>query len=436
MTSRDPPGVVTDASPRDPPGATRTSFNTKGAQEPVVVATFVKKSKDSKLGISVENFSCGGKLMISNVEPGAVVATTTNLRPGMELLFINGISTAGMTPKDVVTILKESKPGMLSIVAADISQTVTATVRKPNASSPIGVAVSRLPACGRNVITQIRHDGLLCKTSLKVGMEILYVNDVNVVGVDASAVTSIMKNTKDELTIVAREVSTPKTPTSPSNRQVIQQQQQQQQLTLTKKQASPSVSSSQQPPFGCWEGKPSNALLRMTLGGKWRMELRPDGVYKWSNGLLSEKGRYRFTRNGGFFNTERSTGITGKSVVVQYTGNSIVFYNKDIGMVKYNRVAGAVKGSGGSNGTSGQNNSLPQYFIPVPISSPSTNPASALQMASKLYNRLSDSGLLDPLGEAVGEAVGGAIGEAVGEAVIGEVVGGAIGETMFGLLLG
>jgi hypothetical protein len=84
-----------------------------------ILEAFVQKpTPESKVGIIFEEF--GGKLYIKTLIPGGLVATTTELDVGMELILINETSAVGKTPEAMKDLIGKAP----SLVAFTVKKEV------------------------------------------------------------------------------------------------------------------------------------------------------------------------------------------------------------------------------------------------------------------------------------------------------------------------
>ena len=170
----------------------------------LVTGVIVKESPEVKVGLGMGTKN--GLIYVTKIRDGAVGALT-ELQPGMIIRSIDNIDLAGVTLVDAANILANAE-GTVTVAAevpgaeAVASTLLTATILKSK-DEKVGIALSNNG--GVLFISQIRPDGLLANTDLKVGMQILAINNIQCTGLSIEDAATLLKEADGYLTVLARK---------------------------------------------------------------------------------------------------------------------------------------------------------------------------------------------------------------------------------------
>lgn len=174
-----------------------------------MTAVLMKTSVGAKVGIIVsEKTAANGKTfpIIGTIQPKSL-ASKTKLREGLRILTINGVSCLGSS--DTAAMLKQA-PAKVQIRAGN-SRMLIVSANKPR-DGKFGFRLGK--SNGTVVVSSVAQDGLLAKTGLEVGMQVLKVNGKNVSTLEMPSVQAIIANGQKKLILLVEESPPPDTMTS------------------------------------------------------------------------------------------------------------------------------------------------------------------------------------------------------------------------------
>ena len=94
--------------------------NAKRGSETIVTGYFHKENKNSPIGITFFQNDDFGPIVISGISAGGPFSKTC-LKPGLEVVSVNGKSVRGMSAKEAITILEESVAQQVTVDARPLS---------------------------------------------------------------------------------------------------------------------------------------------------------------------------------------------------------------------------------------------------------------------------------------------------------------------------
>ena len=180
----------------------------------LISAVLTKETRDTKLGL---RFGMGRNTpVVSNIKDGSPAALT-DLDAGMIIHSINNNLCAFMSPPEVSQTLVEAE-GTVTILAevphpetgapvTDAVSYVTASMQKNKTEGKVGLKLG-----GRDsgiIITEIADGSLAASTDLRVGMEVLSINNVGLTNEKVTVAASLLAGSQGHLTVVAKRPSLP-----------------------------------------------------------------------------------------------------------------------------------------------------------------------------------------------------------------------------------
>lgn len=172
----------------------------------LVTAVLPKESTSTKVGLGIG--MAGGKVLITSIK-NDTLATPTDLRNGMQIRLINNVDCTEMEAAEVGRLLAEAE-GNVTVVAAMPGQParaadaeLTPLVASAFKEKDAKVGLTVVDKGGKIYISKIDKQGLLGGSVLKVGMELISINNVQMDGKKASDCASLLKETEGTLTVLA-----------------------------------------------------------------------------------------------------------------------------------------------------------------------------------------------------------------------------------------
>ena len=173
----------------------------EGPMEGMVTGTVTKEKKEDKLGIIFSQDKRGGPLCINTIKETGPFAST-DLKKGMLVVSVNGKDIAGMTPKEVVEMLKTSI-GEVSVIAMEPGGIITGTVTKDSKDDKVGIILNQYTPGSPIFIKTLK--GKFGKTALRTGLQVVTVNGVDVSGKSSKFAANLLRDAEaGEVTIVAK----------------------------------------------------------------------------------------------------------------------------------------------------------------------------------------------------------------------------------------
>jgi C-terminal processing protease CtpA/Prc len=183
-----------------------------------VTGSFVKATAETKVGMKLgnrvqaeeESVASGAQdIVITKIAEGSL-ASMTKLEEGMVVNAINNVDCTGMTPAEAAKLLVESS-GMIVVLASargvttdvPLTEVVTASMTKSDKFGEIDSAVER-NGQGKVVITERGASTVFFGSTLRAGMEILSINNIDCSVLSPVAIVALLKQATDNWTILAR----------------------------------------------------------------------------------------------------------------------------------------------------------------------------------------------------------------------------------------
>ena len=181
----------------------------------IVTASITRADTSTPIGIGLGTSSKTGKIVITSIKPGSL-AYFTELYEGMAIQAINNEGMRRKSPDEAAKTLAEAT-GTFSIAAESmlvfdmdkfkskagtVSATVTATAVKEKGEK-VGLLLGEKEK--RLFVSKIVPDGLMSKTELKPGMQVLSINNVDCNGMSVSDAASLLLESEGNMTILARQ---------------------------------------------------------------------------------------------------------------------------------------------------------------------------------------------------------------------------------------
>lgn len=157
-----------------------------------------KESKDSTVGISFRQERPDDPVTISR---NTGLFANTDLKVGMEVESINGATVDGMTRLKAIGMIKEAE-GQLAVVGKAVKDGAVAIVFKETRDQKCGISFKQDVRAHPVTVSNIGQDGLFANTDLKVGMQVMSVNNVVVEDLDKNQAISLLKVAEGKLVVV------------------------------------------------------------------------------------------------------------------------------------------------------------------------------------------------------------------------------------------
>lgn len=148
------------------------------AQRTFVETNLKKSSKNESWGFGIGRAPDGQSLMVKKTVPKGIAVTQSNLRPGYEIVSIDGVNTRyGMSIPEAGRRLKKSEISIRARAPIRPSgQVITATVQKETQETPLGLGFQTTND-GHLQIDTIQHDSPAYHTQLEPGLILETIND-------------------------------------------------------------------------------------------------------------------------------------------------------------------------------------------------------------------------------------------------------------------
>jgi membrane-associated protease RseP (regulator of RpoE activity) len=164
------------------------------------VAKVFKESKDQKCGISLRQALPSDPVTISGLSVDGLFVNT-DLRIGMEVASVNGVDIDGMTSLKAIQLVIDAE-GDLTVVGKAVAGGAVAVVFKEFKDQKCGITLKQVFPSDPVIVSGIGEDGLFAKTDLKVGMQVMSINNVAVEDMTKEQAIQIVKDTEGKLTVV------------------------------------------------------------------------------------------------------------------------------------------------------------------------------------------------------------------------------------------
>jgi hypothetical protein len=166
------------------------------------VAKVFKESKDKKCGIRLRQALPTDPVTISRLGADGLFADT-DLRIGMEVASVNGVDIDGMTRIKAIQLVKDAE-GDLTVVGKAVAGGAVAVVFKESKDQKCGIILRQGGPSDPVTVSGIGEDGLFAQTDLKVGMQVMSINNVAVEDMTKEQAIQIVKDTEGKLTVVGQ----------------------------------------------------------------------------------------------------------------------------------------------------------------------------------------------------------------------------------------
>eukprot|EP00526_Cylindrotheca_closterium_P017177 CAMPEP_0113622500 /NCGR_PEP_ID=MMETSP0017_2-20120614/11532_1 /TAXON_ID=2856 /ORGANISM="Cylindrotheca closterium" /LENGTH=315 /DNA_ID=CAMNT_0000532337 /DNA_START=27 /DNA_END=974 /DNA_ORIENTATION=- /assembly_acc=CAM_ASM_000147 len=157
-----------------------------------------KESKDQTVGIAFRQELPDHPVTISK---NTGLFANTDLKVGMEVESINGTVVDGLTRLKAISFIKEAE-GKVTVVGKAVKGGAIAVVFKESIGQKCGIAFKQDVPTDPVTISRIGEDGLFVKTDLKVGMQVMSVNNVPVEGLDKTQAIQFLKDAEGKVVVV------------------------------------------------------------------------------------------------------------------------------------------------------------------------------------------------------------------------------------------
>eukprot|EP00980_Cylindrotheca_fusiformis_P000542 scaffold133_cov115-Cylindrotheca_fusiformis.AAC.2 len=174
------------------------------AQSNVVtfVATVFKQSKDQKSGIGFRQNSPDDPITISSLAEDGLFANT-DLRIGMQVVSVNGTDVDGFTRSKAIQFVRDAE-GELTVVAQPVAGGAVAVVFKESKDQKCGITLKQDDPSDPVSVSRISDDGLFANSGLKVGMQVVSINNVAVENLTSPQAVEVLKEAEGKVTVVGQ----------------------------------------------------------------------------------------------------------------------------------------------------------------------------------------------------------------------------------------
>lgn len=173
-----------------------------------VSATWIKPSKNAKLGVSFRDLESERGLVISRIKKGGLVSSSgAPLRVGDRVVSVNNFSCDKLDHKRAAKVLRDS-PSCVTIVAQNVGGDpllVETMITKPSPGHTAGIGFSSAESPSRVSVCTICHDGLFADSLLSVGDEIISINNIRCAQLDSFATADIVKSAPQYVNVLAKK---------------------------------------------------------------------------------------------------------------------------------------------------------------------------------------------------------------------------------------
>ena len=183
--------------------------------KPVMVGTIVKETKESKVGIRLRQHK--GDVAIISIAEGSASAAT-ELMGGMLIQSINNVSCTGKSPEEVAQMLADGEgaiPMMAKIPDCPLSEATVASFVTTSVSKEAREKDDARDRCftyeeGKVWVSEAGVNGLFQSSPLRIGMEILSLNNIPCEILTPDGIKTMLKKSEDEyITVLAKHPDLP-----------------------------------------------------------------------------------------------------------------------------------------------------------------------------------------------------------------------------------
>jgi len=160
--------------------------------------TAFKESKDVTVGIAFWQAKPDDPITISK---NTGLFANTDIKVGMEVESINGTTIDGYTHLKAIGFIKEAE-GELTIVGKAVKGGGVGIVFKESKDQKVGITLKQDNPADPVTISGLWEDGLFSNTDLKVGMQVMSINNVPVEGLTKSQAVQMIKDTEGKVVVV------------------------------------------------------------------------------------------------------------------------------------------------------------------------------------------------------------------------------------------
>lgn len=179
-----------------------SSSQSAGTTSDYVKVKLHKQSKGIKVGLALRVLP-NGSVIVDHVIPQSLAANA-NIQRGQKLLYINSITCTGMKQTQLAALLSELK-GTITLILRS-SDLITARFYKKSKRTKLGIMFQKNHS-GTTVVSQIEADSPAFNSQLKVGQEIVSINDIVCSGLGARQMTALMNEVQGRIIITAKLTS-------------------------------------------------------------------------------------------------------------------------------------------------------------------------------------------------------------------------------------
>ncbi|CAJ1965369.1 unnamed protein product [Cylindrotheca closterium] len=160
--------------------------------------TVFKESKDQTVGIAFKQEHPDHPVTISR---NTGLFANTDLKVGMEVESINGVSIDGFTRLKAIGFIKEAE-GQVTVVGKAVKGGAVAVVFKESKDQKCGITFKQDVPTEPVTVSKIGEDGLFANSDLKVGMEVISVNNIAVDDMDKHQAIALLKDAEGKIVVV------------------------------------------------------------------------------------------------------------------------------------------------------------------------------------------------------------------------------------------
>jgi C-terminal processing protease CtpA/Prc len=175
--------------------------------EPTFISVMAHKATpETKLGISLVKFD--GVVYIARLTEGGLLATSSPLKEGMQLMSVDSHRAQGWTVNEALTYLRHAV-GSIHILAHNPhghARYVQAMVYKSKSDNAVGVSFKG--SAGRQLkVCTVRADGLFAHSALNVGDSVVSINNIPCRHNLPREAVEIVRGSMEQVTILAKKKS-------------------------------------------------------------------------------------------------------------------------------------------------------------------------------------------------------------------------------------
>ena len=158
-----------------------------------------KQSKGIKVGLALRVLH-NGSVIVDHVLPQSLAANA-NIQRGQKLLYINSITCTGMKQTQLAALLSELK-GTITLILKS-SDLIMARFYKKSKRTNLGILFKNNHS-GTTVVSNITAESPAFNSELRVGHEIVSINDIVCSGLGAGQMTALLSEVQGRIVITAK----------------------------------------------------------------------------------------------------------------------------------------------------------------------------------------------------------------------------------------